>query len=219
MTLPSEDQRQQAVDALSEHFAADRLTLEEFERRVAIAHRTRALEELESLLRDLPSGNVPALRPDSPLPAGTERVKASVVADRVPTRNTLVAMFGSSVRKGRWVPARKTRSVAVLGSVSLDFREALLGPGVTDVDVYVILGSVEVIVPPGLYVECTGAAILGSFEQANESPPSLEPDAPVLRINGIALLGSVEVQVRKAGESARDARRRERAERKRLPGR
>jgi hypothetical protein len=57
-----------------------------------------------------------------------------------------------------------------------------------------ILGSIEVVVPPGLAVEVHGSGILGSFESMSRAPGTPDPERPVLRVRGVALLGSVEVR-------------------------
>jgi hypothetical protein len=73
------------------------------------------------------------------------------------------------------------------------------------------------IVPPDLPVETNGIAIMGGFAHASEEPhDSTDPNAPRLRINGLALMGGVDIQVRLPGESAGAARRRKRQQRRQL---
>jgi hypothetical protein len=126
----------------------------------------------------------------------------------------IVAIMGGSARKGRWSPARKNYSIAVMGGCELDFREAVMGPGVTELQVFTLCGGVEVIVPPGLNVESHGIAIMGGFEHRGDDYHNPDPHAPTLRITGVAIMGGVEVTVRHPGETARDARRRRKLERK-----
>ena len=106
------------------------------------------------------------------------------------------------------------QTIAVMGGVELDFREALLPRGVTELKVYAIMGGVEVIVPPDLNVESHGIGIMGGFDHAGNEMQHPDPNAPVLRVSGIALMGGVDIKVRHPGESARDARRRRRQERR-----
>ena len=105
-------------------------------------------------------------------------------------------------------------AVSVLGGCKLDLREAQLGPGVTEVRVLGILGGIDVLVPPDVRVECSGIGILGGFGHHGAADSTQDPDAPVIRVSGLAILGGVSVKVRHPGESARDARIRRRAERK-----
>lgn len=211
--------RTNTIDLLSEHFAQDHLSLEDFEKRVGQVHRANSLEALRALLNGLPTGNVPATLDGGSGTSLAPRVGASVPAGRVKDHDRAVAVFSETKRLGRWIPARDNQIVAVMGSAVLDLREAMLGPGQTRFNCMAFFGSIEVIVPEGMYVECGGSAVLGSFEQHDYSPASLDPDGPVVRIEGMAVLGSVEVQVREVGESKREAkrrRRREKKERKRL---
>ena len=199
--------RQQAIDALCEHFASDALSVEEFERRVDLAHKAESTEELRRLLQDLPTGDLPIRREDVS-PARPPRAEATVPASRVKERAVMVAALGGVERKGRWIPARQNFSVAVMGGISLDFREALLPPGETEVWIFTLMGGAEIIVPPGLTVESDGVAILGSFEHREDVSVREDPNAPILCIKGFSLMGGVEVSVRYPGESQRDAKRR-----------
>jgi hypothetical protein len=217
--------RQNTIDALCEHFANDALSVEEFERRVDAAHRAEASEDLEKLLEDMPQTNLPAQQADvmatNPAKA-LEKPTASVPAFRVKERGVMVAALGGVERKGRWIPARQNYAVSVMGGVKLDFREALLPPGETEVWVFTTMGGVEIIVPPGLGVESNGIAILGSFEHREDIVMSPDPDAPFLRIKGLCVMGGVEVSIRLPGETPREAKRRRRLakkeQRKRLKG-
>ena len=201
--------RQQTIDALCEHFANDVLSVEEFERRVDRVHRAESMDEIRKLLADLPSGDLPVRREDVASTA-IERPQASVPASRVKERGFMVAALGGVERKGRWIPARQNFAVALLGGVVLDFREALLPPGETEVWVFTVMGGAEIIVPPGLAVESDGVAILGGFEHLEDAVVSPDPDAPVLHIRGLAIMGGVDVTVRYPGETPREAKRRRR---------
>ena len=129
--------RQRAVDTLMEHFANDVLDMTEFERRLDVANRSANEAELNELLADLPATDLPVPAP-SVVPA---RGGAPVVvsADRVKERAYMVSLMGGNSRTGRWVPARSNFAIGVMGGFSLDFREAMLGPGVTDVNVFVLM--------------------------------------------------------------------------------
>ena len=127
----------------------------------------------------------------------------------------MVAALGGVERKGRWIPARQNYSISVMGGMTLDFREALLPPGETDVWIFAVMGGAEIIVPPGLNVESDGVAIMGGWEHMEDSVVSSDPDAPVLRIRGVAIMGGVEVTIRYPGETGREAKKRLRFERKR----
>jgi hypothetical protein len=101
-----------------------------------------------------------------------------------------------------------------MGGTELDFREAVLSPGVTEVHCYTVWGGIEIIVPPGINVESHGLALLGGFEHAGDGGAPADVGAPTLRITGVAFMAGVDISVRLPGESAREARRRRRQERR-----
>lgn len=216
---------QPAIDLLCEHFANDTLDVEEFERRVDRAHRARTEEEIRALLSDLPElGAVrPAGREGETRESG-DALRARALVEHVPVappdqvreRDHLLGCMGAVERKGRWIPARSSFAAAFMGAVEIDLRDAVFPPGTIEIRAGAVCGAVEIIVPPGVEVDCSGVAILGGFGYEGHSRPEpAAPDAPRVRVTGFALMGGVEVSFRRTGESALDARRRRR-ERKAL---
>jgi hypothetical protein len=59
-------------------------------------------------------------------------------------------------------------------------------------------------------VEINGLPLMGGFAHRAFAEPPTDPDAPVLRIGGVAVMGGVDVTVRYSGESERQARARDR---------
>jgi hypothetical protein len=200
------DDRDRAIAVLSDHFAQDHLDVDEFERRVTAAHNAQTGEELVALTKDLPASNLPATIP---------KVEQALVPQaQVRPSQTLLAIMSGTERKGHWLSPRKLRVWAVMGGAELDFREARLPAGVTEVVVFALMGGVHIIVPPGLAVDVGGSAIMGGFEHMQRAPLEQEAGRPVLRVHGFAMMGGVSVETRLPGESHRDARKRRRRERK-----
>lgn len=212
---PVQQSRQVTIDALCEHFANDVMSVEEFERRVDVANRATTSDELKELLRDMPGGgDLPAVVGEgAPRPA-SQRSYSVTDAAHVEDMRFQIAILGASTRKGRWRPGRVNYALAAMGGAELDFREAEMPPGVTTVRVFAMWGGVEIIVPPGMRVESHGIGIMGGFEHSEEGDTDPDPDGPVLRITGAAIMGGVDVTTRYPGESAGEARRRRRLERK-----
>lgn len=214
VATPLGQTRQVTIDALCEHFANDAMTVEEFERRIDVAHEASSTDELRELLRDLPGGGLP-VPVASPGTAPQSATGYSLMpADQVRESGYAIAILGGARRVGHWAPARVNTTIAFCGGAELDFREAAFGPGVTEVRVVAIWGGVEIIVPPGLNVESNGVGIMGGFDHAHDVPRTAGAGAPTLRVSGVALMGGVEITVRHPGESARDARQRRRHERR-----
>ena len=134
------------------------------------------------------------------------------VATHVPEQTVILGLLGGGVRRGAWHPARYNYAIGVLGGAELDFRECALPP-VTDIRAFAVMGGVEIVVPPDVIVETSGVGILGGFEQVSTASTA-PPGAPVIRVTGLAFMGGVEVHVRYPGESAREAKRRKKLERK-----
>ena len=183
---PLADQRERAMQALSLHFAHDRLTTEELERRLELAVRATTAPDLERLLADLPAGGQLATREDSArlAPSG-----------ELPAREALLAVLGGHSRRGSWLVPRQLKIWAVLGGAELDMRTARFAAGVSEIEVHAFLGGVEIVVPPWLNVECTGSAILGGFETSVGDALRHGTGGPLLRITGTAVMGGVEVKV------------------------
>jgi hypothetical protein len=55
------------------------------------------------------------------------------------------------------------------------------------------MGGVEIIVPDDIDVETEGTGIMGGFEHFAHT--SDDPDAPLLRITGFAIMGGVEIKL------------------------
>lgn len=219
--VPLAAERERTVQALCRHFAGDALTLADFERRIDRAHAARSVPELRELLGDLPalaeSGEDEAAVSDAadaePATPPAERGRAEVPAER--RTRFLLAFMGGVERAGPWRPGDHLVVVALMGGAELDFREAKLPPGTTRLTIGCVMGAVDIIVPPELAVDASGLAVMGGFEHKDSGTPTAE-DAPRLQITGVAFMGGVGIEMRLPGETARDAKRRRRRERKRL---
>lgn len=118
-----------------------------------------------------------------------------VPASAVPERAGVAACFSKSVREGDWLLPRGFRAVALMGSIKLDLTRSAVADGITDIEIMCVMGSVEIIVPHQLRVECDGDQTVGSFEITHDSGSVPAADAPLLRIRGRAFMGSVDVKV------------------------
>jgi len=203
------DRRDHVIAVLSDQFSRDLLEVDELERRLELAQRAETVAALELLVADLEV-------PETALAA--RPAMSETALGEWPARRRVASVFGSVEKGGTWTVARQLTAVAVFGSTQLDFRDAAFAPGVTELRVRCVFGSVEVIVPPWLAVESDATAILGSFEELHRAPIKPDPERAVLRITGVMVFGSVEVETRLSGESRRDARKRSKRQGKALQG-
>mgnify|MGYP003632477145 CR=1 FL=1 len=204
-------ERERCVEVLSEAFSMDLLDVDEFERRVDLAHKADTVSALVALrddIRDLDVKTEAALV----IAEDVERQQALSLAQ--PKSGWCVGIMGGAERKGQWRVPQKLRAAAVMGGIEIDFREAIFPPGVSTLHVLACMGGVDIIVPPNLAVECNGMGIMGGFESMERSPVVPDPGQPLLRISGVAVMGGFGVATRLVGETARDARKRRKVERR-----
>jgi hypothetical protein len=186
---PIEQTRERVIEALSEHFARDHLSLDELETRMARVYSATTAAEVDALVADLP-----ALAVGAPV-----QVTPDAYAPTPKIRERLIAVMSGIVRRGLWRVPRRLRVVAVMGGVDLDFRQAELPPGVTEIRVFVFMGGLQVLVPPGVRLETDGVAIMGGFEDRVHDAGIARPDAPTVRVTGIAIMGGVDARIQAIG--------------------
>ena len=172
------EQREAVVQQLSAHFAADRLTLDELERRLERVYRAQSAAELAELTADLPGTAVATARPVGSHTAVVHHVRT---------------IMGSVERSGAIELPARLEVRAILGNVGLDLREAIFGP-YTEISIRAVMGNVEITLPMGVRVENDGDGFLGSYE-CHVAPGSMPMvgTAPIVRLTGRAVLGNVEV--------------------------
>lgn len=175
------------LERLGVHFAHDDLTMPELENRLELAFRARDEGQLQEIVADLP------LRDESGVSQSLVTHDAAVVSPR----GVLGAFMGGSTRKGSWVVPRHLKVVAVMGGVDLDLRQAVLGAGVTEIEVIAVMGGVDITVPPGVRVETMGVAVMGGFEASAGDATAIDPEQPVVRLSGFALMGGVDARMKK----------------------
>ena len=207
----SPEERQATVDRLCAHFARDAMNTTELERRLDIAYAARTRAELVALERDLPALRSET-RPAVPEPSPTAAVPVDP-ARPVQEHDLIVSVWGATERKGSWVPPRQLTAVTVMGGTDLDFRQAAFAAETVSIRLLALMGGVDIVVPPGVRVEWGGIALMGGVSMPEPATPPA-PDAPVIRLSGLVCMGGVDVVERHPGESARDARKRIRKDRK-----
>jgi hypothetical protein len=202
------DARERAIAQLSDAFAHDVIGVDEFERRLTLAHRSASVSEVAELVSDLTT----VASSVAIVPAPARHVASASPIDH----DSIAAILAGVERRGPWTLPHRLRAFAVFGGMVLDFREALLPPGVTEIHVVAVMGGAQLIVPPGLSVEVSGTAIMGGFAHVERTPAQPDPERTVLRVRGFAVMGGVAVETRLPGESEHDAHRRRKRERRAL---
>ena len=184
----SDADRDRIADILRDALAEGRLTAEEHAERVEGVLAAKTVGELEVFIRDLPAAHQRRAAPS--FAAAPNRPTAGAIpAD--PDDN-VVAVFSSAVRKGRWLAGRRIHAYAIFGSVEIDLSEALFEYQQVVIKTVSVFGNVEIRVPENVSLRGTGGGVLGNFEV--DTLDSAEPDAPVVYVDGWAVLGNVEAR-------------------------
>lgn len=206
------DRREQVISRLSESYARDVFDVDELERRLDLAHSARSVAELDQLVRDLGDPEASTAPSTALVPAGPSAIDDP---ERAETKRLRVIM-SSVERRGRWSVPRRLDLRVFWGNAELDFRDASLGPGITTIHVRVFMGNFEVVLPPNLAIDVDVSSFAGSVTERHRVPPDADPARPQIRIVGTVRFGNLEITTRLPGETARDAYRREKRERKQL---
>lgn len=119
----------------------------------------------------------------------------SLPAEHVPARRGAIAILSHTRRDADWILPRLFRIFAFWGSCEIDLTRALVGPGVSVIEIKCIMANVEIIVPPDLRVENDVEAVLASADLRREAPTAPPADAPTVRVTGSTFLGNVEIKV------------------------
>lgn len=209
MTDDLETRRSAAFETLQEHYAHERLLDEDFEARLELLQGATSVAGVDAALEGLPDFDAEgrrvirpyreqalALRDEQGL-THPSAPSAALVASGGEAPLALGAAFGQTRRSGNWQVPRRVEANASFGEVVIDFRQAELLPGLTEVIANASFGAIRIIVPPDLPVECVGSATLGDFSAHAQTARDLPDSAPRLRIGGQAFFGSVEVRVRR----------------------
>jgi hypothetical protein len=195
----SDADRERIANVLRDAAGDGRLTMAELDERLDAVYAAKTYAELEPITHDLPATAAvyaPAASPGaSPDPA---RFGASG------TSAGAFAILGGFSRKGNWVVPKTFNAFMLLGGGEIDLREARFEDREVSIHIVAILGGCEVIVPEDATVRVSGVGILGAFEHSDSGSGSA--DGPVITIDGLALLGGVDVKRTPTTQAARDAR-------------
>jgi hypothetical protein len=175
--------REQVIAQLTDRYANDHLTLEEFERRAAAAYAATTPAALIALTADLPST----------LPAARSSGSATHIG----------VVLGSVVRSLFEVPSQlEVRSL--LGNLELDLTRARFAPGVTEISLRALMGNIEIHLPANVGVEDHVSTVLGSFEYRRHPRAASwvegSRNASVVRFTGRVTMSAAEVVIRVNGD-------------------
>ena len=181
----SDNDRQKVAEVLREAAGEGRIDLEELDERLELAFGAKTYADLVPITADLHL-------PTHPQPAPVRRTPSGVPAVG---HNSSVAIMGETKRQGVWSIPEHHSAFALMGSVVIDLRQAQLSARETHINASSIMGEVKIIVPAHMPVVVDGTPIMGDYTQGKDKVPAeVGPDSPTVRVRGMALMGSVNVQ-------------------------
>jgi hypothetical protein len=144
----SHDDRDRTVEVLRVAAGDGRITAEELDERVSAALTARTYGELAALISDLPAapGSLP-LVPGSPpgaAPKDLMRIRCDISSTR---------------RDGPWLVPKRLEVQVNLGTVTLDFTEAVISWPTLEIDADIQTGTLILVIAPGILVSTDDLAL------------------------------------------------------------
>lgn len=178
--------RERVIQALTNAFANDQLTVVELEDRLEKAYRATTADEALALIAGLPQA--------VPGPGGLVAQAQSNELEVRREAERILSIMSSQSRRGIWTVPRALDVLAVFSDTTLDLSQASLPKDIIDLHVNVYFASVKIVVPAGMRV----VNRVGAFAANVESEPALDlapmkPGSPVVRITGNAMFANVEI--------------------------
>jgi hypothetical protein len=172
--------------------------MDELDERLDAVYRAKTYAELQPITHDLPDASapyVPAMQPAATYDPA--RFGAT------PTSSGAFAIMGGFTRKGDWVVPKEFTAFMLMGGGEIDLRQARFADREITIHIIAIMGGCEIVVPEDATVRVTGIGIMGAFDHTATGTGA--PDGPVITINGVALMGGVDVKRKPtAGGSRRE---------------
>jgi hypothetical protein len=180
----SDDDRHRVAEFLRQAAGEGRIDLTELDERLEQAYAARTYADLVPITSDLPA------QP----PAVPAQRSAGVVASAGPRIDTSVAIMSSQDRKGLWQVGPQHTAFTLMGNVTLDLRQAVLSAPEVVINASSIMGNVSIVVNARTGVVVEGVGVMGTYTETRAKvEPDLRPDSPVVRVRGLALMGTVAV--------------------------
>jgi len=137
-----------------------------------------------------PAGATPTGQ--GPSGQGPSGFNSAAASSGEPVHASLFSLLSSSKRRWGKSVFRGAETTAFMGGCELDLREALMSAGeLAVVDVFVIMGGVNIFVPPNWTVSQEVVPLLGGVHDKTRSVPS--NPAQHLLVRGTVVMGGVEI--------------------------
>lgn len=183
----SDADRERVASRLHNAMADGRITMTELEQRLDKTYAAKTLGELAPITADLPA--------DDAAPAFAPSTTPSLIGGPPGSSFSMAVMAGAS-RRGAWVVPAQHTSFAFWGGVDIDLRQATFAQQHTTITAIAIMGGIDIVVPDDIRVEVNGIGLMGGFDSSGHARNDVDPNGPVLTVNGLAFWGGVTVKRR-----------------------
>jgi hypothetical protein len=190
---PIDALREETVDQLIMNYGHGKLSREAFERRLDEALEAKSIDKLTELTDDLDLRTDRQYTTQKKAELGI-RIDPSARA-HVDEADTIVNVFAGHNRRGTWDVPRAMRLINVFGGCELDFTDARFTGETTYITVFCLFGGVNIRVRDGMRTISKALCIFGGVD--NRGGATLDPNAPLLVIDGFCLFGGVDIRVKK----------------------
>ncbi|WP_372625824.1 LiaF domain-containing protein [Arsukibacterium sp.] len=187
---PFDQVRQEAIDQLIMNYSHGVISAEAFERRLDVASDATSVQQLIDVVADL------SLHPDKQYRQQRDQSFTPRYQAGNDTRNEkIICVLSSNRQNGQWLVPAEMRVVNVVGSVVLDFSEAVFQHQNIVIRVNNWIGSLTILVPEQVNVVSNMFNIIGSTD--NGAPSIGDRQAPQIVVEGYSILGSLDVKLKK----------------------
>lgn len=187
---PFDQVRQEAIDQLIMNYSHGVISAEAFERRLDIATDAKSHQELIDVVADL------TLLPDNQYQQQRQRSFSPRYQAGNDTRNEkIMCVLSSNQQSGQWLVPAEINITNIVGSVELDFSEAIFQHQHIVINVKNWVGSLNILVPPQVNVVSNMSNIVSSCD--NQVTSVADRQAPQIVIEGYSILGSLEIDLKR----------------------
>jgi len=197
-----ETRREKVIDILTQAYASDIISVEEYEARAAAAAAANIPRELDDIVSDLPVPNEKNERrgPESASSVRSEKTSqfphSTYPAYRSDGRSLSVAcIMGDRRMTGNWLDSNRVNAFTIMGSTRLDLRDTdLPESGPLRIEAFVVMGETIVIVPRELPVRLTTTPLMGEAIARREVNQNVRGARRWVEVSGLVVMGSVVVK-------------------------
>lgn len=193
MPIPARDRpldqlREEVIEQLVLNYGHDKLSREALERRLDQANDAADHDTLLTLVQDLETLQ------DAQYDACRDHL-LYVPEDRAEKSDTIFNILSGTHRNNEEVVPETLRLINIMGGCELDFSLARFSAPVTHIKTLSIMGGAQIYVPEGVRVKSQVIPLLGGTENKSES--GNDPDAPLVIVSGLALMGGLSIGVKR----------------------